>query len=142
VLGQLSTQEIDQVLMTATVGRIGCHNDGVTYVVPVTYAYDGSRILAHSAEGLKVRMMRDNPFVCFEVEDVANLGNWKSVIAWGTFHELHDTEALAAMGLLIEKNKSEIMSETAMPQQREKAPERAVVYAIELNDKTGRFEKR
>ena len=33
-------------------------------------------------------MMRANPFVCFEVEDIDDLANWHSVIAWGVFEEL------------------------------------------------------
>ena len=32
--------------------------------------------------------MRANPFVCFEVEDIDDLANWHSVIAWGVFEEL------------------------------------------------------
>ena len=144
MLGQLSSQEVDELLMTANIGRIGCYNEGVTYIVPVSFAYDGSRIIAHSSEGLKIRMMRKNPKVCFEVDHVTNLGNWKSVIAWGNFHELHDAEALSAIGLLVEKYKAQVASETVMLSggTKQKAPERAVVYAIDLKEKSGRFEKR
>lgn len=39
-------------------------------------------------EGQKLHMMRANPFVCFEVEDIDDLANWHSVIAWGVFEEL------------------------------------------------------
>lgn len=127
--------------MTGTVGRIGCHANGRTYIVPITYAFDGERIIGHSADGLKLEMMRANPDVCFQVEQVENLGNWSSVIAWGKFHELKDAEAMSAMNLLMEKLKPHVASETAMPSHgfSTKAPPRAVVYAIE---KTGRFEKR
>ena len=142
MLGKLSAQEIEQMLMTSFVGRIGCHSGGKTYVVPVTYAYDGQRIIAHSSNGLKLQMMRQNPDVCFEVDSVENLGNWKSVIAWGTFRELHDAQALSAMGLLIEKLRPLVTSETALPSQQSKPPARAVVYAIEVREKTGRYEKR
>ena len=46
-----------------------------TYVVPVTYAYDGEAIYAHSLEGLKLALMRKNPHVCFEVEDVQGMAD-------------------------------------------------------------------
>src|SRR5437867_2802633 len=36
-LGALSEDEIDQVLRFEMVGRIGCHADGKTYVVPIIY---------------------------------------------------------------------------------------------------------
>ena len=32
--------------------------------------------------------MRQNRQVCFEVEDIPDLGNWKSVICWGEYEEL------------------------------------------------------
>ena len=41
---ELTRAEIDQLLRERTVGRIGCHADGVTYVVPVIYAYDGEAV--------------------------------------------------------------------------------------------------
>ena len=33
-------------------------------------------------------MMRENPWVCVEVDHMDNLANWRSVIAWGRFEEL------------------------------------------------------
>jgi hypothetical protein len=36
--------------------------------VPITYVFDGEAVYAHSADGLKIRMMRANPHVCFEVD--------------------------------------------------------------------------
>ena len=144
MLGNLTAQEIDSVLLTESVGRIGCHVDGRTYIVPITYAFDGQRIIGHSSLGLKVEMMRQNPEVCFQVDQVENLGNWRSVIAWGKFEELSEAEAMAALGLLVEKLKTVPASETALPVggTAMKAPERAIVYAIRLGQKTGRFEKR
>ena len=143
MLGKLTSSEIESLLLTKTVGRIGCCSNGRVYVVPISYAYDGQRIIGHSAEGMKLEVMRANPEVCFEVEDVENMGNWRSVIAWGTFQELRDAEALSAMGLLVERFKAVPSSETSGPLRAAvKAPERAVVYAIRLKEKTGRFEKR
>ena len=64
----LDRHEIDDFLERELVGRIGCHADGVTYVVPIIYAYDGVAFHAHTIEGRKLRMMRTNPRVCFEVD--------------------------------------------------------------------------
>src|SRR5690349_3689996 len=100
MLGELTEQEIDLVLRNQRVGRIGCHADGVTYVVPVGYAYDGMAVYVLSAEGMKLNMMRANPRVCFEVEQVEHWANWQSVIAWGNFEELTDDDAESAMRLL------------------------------------------
>jgi uncharacterized protein len=65
MLGELTAEQINAVLFNEVVGRIGCHGEGRTYVVPVTYVFDGEAVCAHSAEGLKIRIMRANPDVCF-----------------------------------------------------------------------------
>ena len=103
MLGELSAARIERLLRSEVVGRIGCHAGGRTYVVPVTYAYQAGSVYGHTAEGLKVRMMRSNPDVCFEVDRIENLANWESVIARGRFEELRGEEAVRAMDLLIER---------------------------------------
>ena len=98
MLGELNRAEIEQTLRTQAVGRIGCHANARTYVVPITYVYHGQAgIYFHSLDGLKIQMMRANPSVCFEVDVVYDLANWQSVIAWGRFEEL--TGEAAAKGL-------------------------------------------
>ena len=101
MLGRLSPEEIEHLLVSEITGRIGCHADGRTYVVPITYVYESGHVYCHSAEGQKIRMMRKNPEVCFEVDRVEDIGNWKSVIATGQFQELGGREALDAMDVLI-----------------------------------------
>src|SRR4030095_581230 len=88
MFGNISLEEIEDVLHSQLLGRIGCHADNITYIVPISYAYDGKYIYAHTQEGMKVDIMRKNPQVCFEVENMSNMGNWKSVICWGEFEEV------------------------------------------------------
>jgi nitroimidazol reductase NimA-like FMN-containing flavoprotein (pyridoxamine 5'-phosphate oxidase superfamily) len=145
VLGTLDRDQIDLVLRSSVVGRIGVHADGRTYVVPTSYVYDGEAVYGHSAEGLKIRMMRANPDVCFEVDDMSDMANWRSVIAWGRYEELKGDLALAAMNLLRSRLSPLTASETAGPAGH--APGRggngvAVAYRIRLTERTGRFEKR
>ncbi|MGH3035786.1 MAG: pyridoxamine 5'-phosphate oxidase family protein, partial [Gaiellaceae bacterium] len=85
------------------VGRIGCHADGLTYVVPVIYAYDGEGFYAYSLEGRKIRMMRSNPRVCFEVDEYDGRGSWRSAIVQGTYEELEGAAAERALALLSER---------------------------------------
>jgi nitroimidazol reductase NimA-like FMN-containing flavoprotein (pyridoxamine 5'-phosphate oxidase superfamily) len=139
MLGSLKPDEIEQVLHTATVGRIGCHCEGLTYIVPVTFTYDGQRVIAHSAEGMKIQMMRSNPSVCFQVDQIDAMTDWRSVVLWGRFRELEGLEAAQAMGLLVERLKSTPISRTA-PHPPPESKIKAVVYEILVNNKTGRFE--
>ena len=142
MLGTLSVREIDDVLRENVIGRIGCHAFGRTYVVPITYAYDGNAIYAHSAEGMKMHMMRENPHVCFEVDSFDGMANWKSVIASGVFQELHGEDADERFTWLAETLESRLggpPGETVHPVNG--APQGAV-YRIVLEQRSGRFERR
>ena len=99
MIEELTRAEIDQLLRERTVGRIGCHADGVTYVVPVIYAYDGEAVYVASVEGQKIRMMRTNPCVCFEIDE-HEPGAWRSVVAQARYEELAGAEAERALALL------------------------------------------
>lgn len=100
---QLSRAEIDAFLSEELVGRIGCHAGGVTYVVPVVFAYDGEAVYAHTVEGMKLELMRANPRVCFEVDHYYRPGSWTSVIAQGRFEELEGSESRRALTRLAER---------------------------------------
>jgi nitroimidazol reductase NimA-like FMN-containing flavoprotein (pyridoxamine 5'-phosphate oxidase superfamily) len=149
MIGNLNANQIESVLLNNVIGRIGCYANDRVYVVPVTYAYDGSFIIGHTAEGLKIRMLRDNPACCFEVDQADNMSNWQSVISWGTFEELQGEEAEKAMKLFIDRLMPLVMSETSLPQngmshthKTDSHDVQPVIYRIRLQEKTGRFEKR
>ncbi|MGZ4056799.1 MAG: pyridoxamine 5'-phosphate oxidase family protein [Bacteroidia bacterium] len=150
MLGELNKQQIEQLLKSKVIGRIGIYADKRIYVVPVSYAYDGQYIYGHSKDGLKIKMMRKNPKVCFEVDTMLNMANWQSVISWGEFEEIKDPkEQKRAMTILVDRLMPLITSETAHPahdlsQSHRKDTEgfTAVIFKIRLEEKTGRFEKR
>lgn len=148
MLGTLNDKQMDTLLQSQFTGRIGCHARDRTYVVPVTYVYDNGVIICHSREGLKLQMMRENPEVCFQVDNLQGMANWQSVIAWGRFEELKGEEAKEAIEKLIERLKPFTVSETAHPlepgeshDRRETTGFTAVLYRIRIREKTGRFEK-
>jgi nitroimidazol reductase NimA-like FMN-containing flavoprotein (pyridoxamine 5'-phosphate oxidase superfamily) len=88
MFGNLNEETIEAVLHHQLIGRIGCHSNDLTYVVPISYSYDGDYVYAHAEEGMKINMMRQNPKVCFEVDTMENMANWQSVIAWGSYEEV------------------------------------------------------
>jgi uncharacterized protein len=88
MIGNLTQEAALEVLQSNLLGRIGCSDGKKVYVVPVNYVFDGKYIIAHSVAGMKIDMMRKNPAVCFEVDEMKDLRNWKSVILWGEYQEL------------------------------------------------------
>jgi uncharacterized protein len=142
MLGELTSGEIDEVLRSEAIGRIGCYAFGRPYVVPITYAYDGLAVYAHSREGLKLRMMRSHPTVCFEVDRFESLSSWKSVIAIGTFSELEAREAETAMELLRRRLAPLVASATSAPDGHlHPSGLPWSVFRIMLGERTGRFER-
>ena len=149
--GQLDAEQIDQVLHSELVGRIGCCAAGQPYVVPVFYAYDGTYVYGHSNEGMKIRMLRANPEVCFEVDHVESLVSWQSVIAWGRFEELEGEQANLAEQVLVQRAKPFLAAAIGqLPRQSSEsgslsdatAEQRAIVYRIALTERTGRYQQR
>ncbi len=148
MLGELNDIQIDALLKQHVTGRIACHADGVTYIVPVNYVYDGACIYGHSAKGKKIDMMRTNPAVCFEVDDIQTIFRWKSVIAWGTFEEIDDmAERQRVMQALIHRimplsvNPPDHPSHGIAENDHDIGTDiELIVYKIVLSKKTGRFE--
>lgn len=150
MLGKLTNKQIEELLENNILGRIGCNDGQKTYVVPVNYVYDGKNIIAHSMDGMKIKMMRKNPEVCFEIDEMKSGTNWKSVIAWGTYQELTDErERRIAMQAFTEKMMHLKISTTAHPtgdalkefNLTTEDSAKPVIYRIILHKKTGRFEK-
>ncbi|MBD0278476.1 MAG: pyridoxamine 5'-phosphate oxidase family protein [Flavisolibacter sp.] len=147
MLGALQPQQIEEVLKTQLVGRIGCYADGETYIVPISYAYDGTYIYCHTEEGKKTAMMRKNPSVCFQTDEMGDMANWRSVIVQGVYEELNEKEERNfAMQTLLNRYlpfKSSITTHLGehCPFHPDNTNEiKGVVFRIAINKKFGRFE--
>jgi nitroimidazol reductase NimA-like FMN-containing flavoprotein (pyridoxamine 5'-phosphate oxidase superfamily) len=148
MFGKLNPEEIEKLIHNQFVGRLGIHAHDVTYVVPVSYAYDGTYIYGRTFEGMKISMMRENPKVCFEVDDMKNLANWQSVITWGNFEELTgNMERAIGLHKLFDRVLPVISSDTMhiTPQWPFPADNmndiEGIVYRIKLGEKSGRYER-
>ena len=149
MLGELTSTEIEEILQSNVIGRIGCSSKQKVYVVPTTYIYDGESIIGHTTEGMKINLLRENPECCFEVDVMKDLANWRSVIAWGTFEELTGEESDKAIEKLINTIAPMMPSETSQPQRMGPIPstrlstfgKNPIIYRIRLKEKSGRYEQ-
>lgn len=132
----MSTLEIKDFVLVQRIGRVGCHADGVTYVVPVVFAWDNDSFYVYTTEGQKVTMMRHNSRVCFEIDEYFADGGWRSVIVQGVYEELRDEDAARALRILTER-----LSPTSGAQReaRDSSEGRApVAFRIRAQEMTGR----
>jgi hypothetical protein len=148
MLGELTSNQIDQVLMRQIVGRLAMNVADKLYVVPIAYAFDGSFIYAHSRDGMKIKMMRKSANVCFEADEIDNMANWRSVIVWGEYEELKtEPGRQKAMSFIMDRlipfqhgETSHVQEHTHPPQIVEKK-KKDIVFRIKISEKTGRYEK-
>jgi uncharacterized protein len=150
----LTEQQIEHLLQTEIVGRIGGYAGDRIYVVPISYLYHEGSIYGHSGLGMKIEMMRERPQVCFEIDHIDDLANWESVIVWGTYEELEGEEAQKAVQLLAGRLTPLISPQGGhLPHPwndhggstehiLHRASRHGVVFRIRVTEKTGRCEQR
>jgi len=149
MLGSLTLEQCRHLLVTNHIGRVGCSFKNKPTIIPITYVFDGKAICCRSYEGTKIRIMRRNPSVCFQVDHIASLRSWYSIIAWGRYEELTS----AADQRNVEKLFTERLAMYAMGEtvslsrdfdQRPHVVEKRtkpVFWRIKLDDLSGRYEK-
>ncbi|ANW65023.1 hypothetical protein BCA37_16770 [Mycobacterium sp. djl-10] len=143
MLGKLDAADVETELGNGVVGRIGCLSNGRPYVVPVCYAYQNGFVYGHAMPGEKLTALQHDRTVCFEVENITDLSNWRSVIAWGTTESLTGAAARDGLQLLFERLAPVLGPEfaTVHAAAHSGADFPGTVYRIHLTEKTGRFEQ-
>lgn len=143
MLGNLDSAEVETELRNGVIGRIGCLSNGRPYVVPVCYAYHDGYVYGHTMAGAKLAALQHEGTVCFEVENVTDLSNWRSVIGWGAAEFLDGAAARHGLEILLERLAPLLGPEFAATHAVRHAEEDVPgnVYRIHLTEKSGRFEK-
>lgn len=107
----LMQEEIVSILQRQTYGTLSlCGDDGYPYSVPMNYAYDGDRIIFHSAlSGHKIDSIRRCPKASFSVVDSSDViaeeytTAYRSVILFGCISFLEGDEKREAAKTLAVK---------------------------------------
>lgn len=138
----MTSDQIEQFLARNVVYRLACCADDRLYLIPMTYAWRDGAMYSFSHEGQKMRMMRANPEVCVEVEELRGPTSWECVVAWGTFEELQGEEAARGAKIILDRLAQ--LPQSAKNEERiEKAAEEespALVFRIRMHELSGRYE--
>ena len=78
------TADIEQILKQGQVCRLGFVDNNVPYIVPMNYGYQDQVLYFHSAPaGRKIDLIRANPVVCFEVDELVKMNKAANACDWG-----------------------------------------------------------
>jgi len=76
---------VDEILSNSEVVRLGFIDDGRPYIVPFNYGYSDNCIYIHCApQGRKIDLIRQDPLVCIEAEQIAEIERYDRACQWGT----------------------------------------------------------
>jgi uncharacterized protein len=86
----MAENDIREILTRNNLGRLGCSHANQPYVVPMSYVYEGDTIYGFATDGQKNQWMRENPKVCFEVDEIGDRLHWASIVVTGLYREIPD----------------------------------------------------
>jgi nitroimidazol reductase NimA-like FMN-containing flavoprotein (pyridoxamine 5'-phosphate oxidase superfamily) len=95
----MSRPEIDRLLDTERLVRIGFEANGESYLVPLGFVWHQNALYAMTTRGRKTRMAAMNPRVSFQIDTSARTGPfiWHSVSGEGAFEVVTNSEELEAI---------------------------------------------
>lgn len=93
---ELERSEIDAILSRNNLGRIGYARGNRVEVQPVNYIYADGWLYGRTSYGEKYDVLAENQYrwwpVVFEVDEVEDLFNWRSVLVHGGFYVIDESE--------------------------------------------------
>ncbi len=147
----LTFDQCEKILLAEHYGHLGCVENHEPFVYPVTYLYKDGYIYSHTTEGAKTEMLRKNPHVCLQVEQVTTGYEWSSVMCHGIFQELTNHDEVHAVQLLLAEQYANIsLAEGKVPVSpvleyihslKAEQIRTSIVYRIDIQKTTGRAEK-
>ena len=146
----LTKTECLNLLGNNCIGNLAYISSGTAETLPITYFFDeeNNAIVSYSAEGAKINSMRENPEVSFQVDQIKNLQDWKSVVLYGQYEELTGTDAknmlhVFAEGVrnLLSKKENTHLNYLSEFSSKVEAPADSIVYRIKINQINGRKRK-
>lgn len=94
---------LEEILKQAQICRLAMIDNGLPYILPFNFGFHENCIFIHSAPvGKKIDLLKENPLVCFEIEQKAEIitdeiaCNWstlyRSVVGYGNVEIVTDFE--------------------------------------------------
>jgi Predicted flavin-nucleotide-binding protein len=85
----LSRDEIEAILTRNKVGRLAFAFHDRVDIQPIHYIYERGWLYGRTSEGEKISTLTHNQWVAFEVDEVVDLFDWRSIVIHGSFWIIH-----------------------------------------------------
>ena len=89
VFRELPREEIETILLRNNVGRLAFSVHDRVDVQPIHYVYERGWLYGRTSEGDKIAALKHNQWIAFEVDEVADIFEWTSVVIHGSLWILH-----------------------------------------------------
>ena len=84
----MSSEDAEEMLENALVGRLGTSFKNKPYVVPLNFVYSNKKIYFHCAKnGKKLEIIADNSHVCFEVDEFLGIKQDEKPCSFGSYYK-------------------------------------------------------
>lgn len=136
---------IEEVLCNSKICRLGMIDDGMPYILPFNYGYKDKHIYIHCAPaGKKLDILRENPKVCFEIEEKGDLLTADVACSWSTVYR--SIVGYGEVEIVIDFDQKQkaleiIMAHNGAPEMvdfREKQVHAVVVLKLRIDSLTGK----
>ena len=135
----LTRPEMEALLRRHNVGRIAFTDGRRVDIEPISYVYDDGALYGRAAPGTRMKALRGQPWVAFEVDEIRSHSDWESVVVKGTVYLV---EPLQAMPMREQYEKALHVIRSAMPDaltEQDPMPSRTIVFRLHIDEMEGRF---
>jgi hypothetical protein len=134
----LTTNEIHALLARNNVGRLAFSFHDRVDIRPIHYVYRDNWLFGRTSPSEKLKTLRHNQWVAFEVDEVRGPFDWESAVAHGSFY--HVSKETSPQHLELRGEALKLIRTIAPDAFRETdpVPFRTELFAIAIDSLTGR----
>jgi len=89
VFRDLRRDEIEEIISRNKVGRIAFAFHDRVDIQPIHYVYERGWLYGRTSEGEKMATLQHNQCVAFEIDEIKDTFDWRSVVIHGSFWRIH-----------------------------------------------------
>jgi nitroimidazol reductase NimA-like FMN-containing flavoprotein (pyridoxamine 5'-phosphate oxidase superfamily) len=86
---ELSREETEAIIQRNRVGRLAFSFHDRVDIQPIHYIYERGWLYGRTSEGEKISALKHNQWIAFEIDEVADVFDWRSVVIHGSFWIIH-----------------------------------------------------